>query len=418
MLRRARQGKARVGEAEMNANFARRIRSVTAYSERTGDDEKRKVGPEAAGQGSGGEIGVRRPHDPDPHLFTGLDRHRRGWVCPVRAPFVRGADRSRRGAGWGCAGHRALVSGAGALALHAKGVRDPTYRAGHARLDLSWFLLPRAAPDRAVEHPRKDHAPHRQQRQPALARRYKRAERTPAGTRLGPRGVRRETGHRSLRPRPEPYREPAQEPPRVYSKGFQLRGNALRRTLRRDLPSGGRAEGEGSFSEDRTGPLPPRRSRPVGSLRRFALALPRRARFRGHDPGRPCRCGAISPRRALRHPARRVGLSHGDHPLPRRLPGGIPAVIVALVFGSPNFESSTTTAILTIVAYVLIQQLEGNFLTPRIQGQALQVHPILVLLAVIAGGELAGLAGVVFAVPALAVFRVLFDFFRVRLRRK
>ena len=98
--------------------------------------------------------------------------------------------------------------------------------------------------------------------------------------------------------------------------------------------------------------------------------------------------------------------------------GGIPAVIVALVFGSPNFESSTTTAILTIVAYVLIQQLEGNFLTPRIQGQALHVHPIIVLLAVIAGGELAGLAGVVFAVPALAVFRVLFDFFRVRLRRR
>jgi len=97
--------------------------------------------------------------------------------------------------------------------------------------------------------------------------------------------------------------------------------------------------------------------------------------------------------------------------------GGIPAVVVALVFGSPHFESSTTTAILTIVAYVLIQQLEGNFLTPRIQGQALQVHPIVVLLAVIAGGELAGLAGIIFAVPALAVFHVLFDFFRVRLRR-
>ena len=98
--------------------------------------------------------------------------------------------------------------------------------------------------------------------------------------------------------------------------------------------------------------------------------------------------------------------------------GGIPAVIVALVFGSSVFESSTTTAILTIVAYVLIQQLEGNFLTPRIQGQALHVHPILVLLAVIAGGELAGLAGVVFAVPALAVLRVFFDFLRVRLRTR
>jgi predicted PurR-regulated permease PerM len=96
--------------------------------------------------------------------------------------------------------------------------------------------------------------------------------------------------------------------------------------------------------------------------------------------------------------------------------GGIPAVLVALVFGSSVFESNTTTAILTVVAYVLIQQFEGNFLTPRIQGQALQVHPIIVLLAVIAGGELAGLAGIIFAVPTLAVFRVLFDFFRVRLR--
>jgi predicted PurR-regulated permease PerM len=96
--------------------------------------------------------------------------------------------------------------------------------------------------------------------------------------------------------------------------------------------------------------------------------------------------------------------------------GGIPAVVVALTFQSSTFESHTTTAILTVVAYVLIQQFEGNFLTPRIQGQALHVHPIIVLLAVIGGAQLAGLAGVVFAVPALAVLRVFFDFFRARLR--
>lgn len=96
--------------------------------------------------------------------------------------------------------------------------------------------------------------------------------------------------------------------------------------------------------------------------------------------------------------------------------GGIPAVIVALTFGSSTFESAATTAILVVVAYFLIQQLEGNFLTPRIQGRALQVHPILVLLAVIGGAQLAGLAGVIFAVPVLAVLRVFFDFFRARLR--
>lgn len=96
--------------------------------------------------------------------------------------------------------------------------------------------------------------------------------------------------------------------------------------------------------------------------------------------------------------------------------GAIPAIVVALTFGSTNFESHTTTAILTVVAYVLIQQFEGNFLTPRVQGQALHVHPIIVLLAVIGGAQLAGLAGVIFAVPTLAVLRVFFDFFRTRIR--
>ena len=94
------------------------------------------------------------------------------------------------------------------------------------------------------------------------------------------------------------------------------------------------------------------------------------------------------------------------------------AVMVAAVFedANPTIESTTTRVISVVVVYVLIQQLEGNVLTPRIQGNALKVHPIIVLLAVIGGGELAGLAGVIFAVPAVAVLRVFFDFFRARLR--
>ncbi|MFN8515683.1 MAG: AI-2E family transporter [Thermomicrobiales bacterium] len=89
--------------------------------------------------------------------------------------------------------------------------------------------------------------------------------------------------------------------------------------------------------------------------------------------------------------------------------GAIPAITIA-AFISPR------TAILTVLFYLAIQQLEGNVLTPRIQGDALRVHPILVFLAVIAGGQLAGLQGAIFAVPTLAVLRVLFDFFRRRLR--
>jgi len=89
----------------------------------------------------------------------------------------------------------------------------------------------------------------------------------------------------------------------------------------------------------------------------------------------------------------------------------IPAIIVALTV-------SPTTALLTALLFLGIQQLEGNFLTPKIQGNTLHVHPILVFLAVIVGGGLGGVFGVIVAVPTLAVLRVVFDFFRVRLRTK
>ena len=89
--------------------------------------------------------------------------------------------------------------------------------------------------------------------------------------------------------------------------------------------------------------------------------------------------------------------------------GAVPAVLLAL-------SISPTRALLTAGLFLVIQQLEGNVLTPRIQGEAVRVHPVLIFLAVIAGGELFGILGVVFAVPILAALRVLFDFFRARLR--
>lgn len=88
--------------------------------------------------------------------------------------------------------------------------------------------------------------------------------------------------------------------------------------------------------------------------------------------------------------------------------GAIPGIIVA-------FFVSPTKGVLAALIYLGIQQLEGNVLTPRIQGQALRVHPIIVLLAIVVGGELGGLIGVIVAVPTLAVLRVLFDFLRARL---
>lgn len=88
--------------------------------------------------------------------------------------------------------------------------------------------------------------------------------------------------------------------------------------------------------------------------------------------------------------------------------GAAPAVVL-------GFTVSPTVGILTALLFLLIQQLEGNVLTPRIQGEAINLPSILIFLGVIAGGQLAGLLGVLFAVPTLAVLRVLSDFFRARL---
>ncbi len=89
--------------------------------------------------------------------------------------------------------------------------------------------------------------------------------------------------------------------------------------------------------------------------------------------------------------------------------GAIPAIFIALTM-------SWETAVLTLVLYVLVNQIDSNFVTPRVQGSALRVHPVLIFVSVIGGSEIAGPLGAIMAVPALAVVRVLAEFFWVRLR--
>ncbi len=89
--------------------------------------------------------------------------------------------------------------------------------------------------------------------------------------------------------------------------------------------------------------------------------------------------------------------------------GAIPAVVLA-------FFVSPLTAVLTIVAYVVINQFDSNVVVPKVQGEALKVHPIIIFLAIVAGGSLGGLLGALLALPTVAVIRVMFDFLRERLR--
>ena len=60
--------------------------------------------------------------------------------------------------------------------------------------------------------------------------------------------------------------------------------------------------------------------------------------------------------------------------------------------------------------FALGQFIEGNFLTPRVVGERIRLHPVWVIFAVLAGTALFGLAGTFLATPAAAVIAVLVRF--------
>jgi predicted PurR-regulated permease PerM len=76
----------------------------------------------------------------------------------------------------------------------------------------------------------------------------------------------------------------------------------------------------------------------------------------------------------------------------------VPAVLLAATAG---IES----VIAALVLYTLIQQVENNVLVPKIQGDAVELHPAAVIFAIIIGGALAGLLGAILALPILGAFR-------------
>lgn len=86
----------------------------------------------------------------------------------------------------------------------------------------------------------------------------------------------------------------------------------------------------------------------------------------------------------------------------------IPAFLVALLSQSTTFPilEGVPYALAVAVTWIGIQNLESLFLVPRIMGGSLNLHPVVVIIAVIAGATVAGALGIILAAPAVATFRV------------
>jgi predicted PurR-regulated permease PerM len=66
---------------------------------------------------------------------------------------------------------------------------------------------------------------------------------------------------------------------------------------------------------------------------------------------------------------------------------------------------SGTAVIAVALLFLFIHQIEGHIIVPKLMGGAVKVHPLVVIFALLAAGELYGLAGVLLAMPLVAIGR-------------
>lgn len=81
--------------------------------------------------------------------------------------------------------------------------------------------------------------------------------------------------------------------------------------------------------------------------------------------------------------------------------GTVPAVIVGLLSGSP------IKALFAVLVLLLVQQLDGTIIAPKIVGESVGLHPVFVILSIIIGGAYFGLLGMLLAVPTAGIIKLL-----------
>jgi predicted PurR-regulated permease PerM len=87
----------------------------------------------------------------------------------------------------------------------------------------------------------------------------------------------------------------------------------------------------------------------------------------------------------------------------------IPAVLVALIFGSTHFAIDPLLFALIVIAfYTLVQVLENQLVVPKVLGEAVDLPPLIVLLGVFIGGSLYGILGIFLATPVISSGREIF----------
>ena len=91
-------------------------------------------------------------------------------------------------------------------------------------------------------------------------------------------------------------------------------------------------------------------------------------------------------------------------PLVGSVVGTLSAVFIALL-------QKPSLALKVLILYLVYYQVDAQVIMPNLMGHSITLHPVLIILAVMVGGQIGGVAGLIFAVPVLAIIKVLYGYF-------
>ena len=80
--------------------------------------------------------------------------------------------------------------------------------------------------------------------------------------------------------------------------------------------------------------------------------------------------------------------------------GAIPAILLGATV-------DLTLSVKVLVFYVIIQQIDSHLIMPQVMGAVISLHPVVIVIALLIGGTLFGVAGMILTVPVTAVLQIL-----------
>ena len=82
--------------------------------------------------------------------------------------------------------------------------------------------------------------------------------------------------------------------------------------------------------------------------------------------------------------------------------GMIPAILVALIDGPSKVIS-------VFIVFIIIQQIEGNILAPKITANSISMHPLTIIILLLIGEKMGGILGMILIIPIAIIIKVLYD---------